>query len=87
MLLRIRPLYFFAALAVGLLFTYLLAPQPTVVVKFPTPFNAGKVVYRDATEGCFKFNAAKVPCPADGTDVVPQPIAGGADALLGASPL
>ncbi len=81
MLLQIKPLFFFAALAVGLMFTYLLAPQPTVVVKFPTPFNAGKVLYRDATDGCFKFNANKVPCPADGADVVPQPIAALGEAL------
>lgn len=71
---RIRPMYFFVAFAVGLLLCYMMTPSPQVVVKFPSPFNVGQVVYKDKANGCFKFNADKVDCPADGKLVKPQPI-------------
>ena len=72
MLLRLRPLYFFTAFAIGLLFCYLVTPPPTVVVKFPSPHNAGRVIYKDDADSCFKFNAARVACKAG---AIPQPIA------------
>lgn len=72
MMMRIRPLSFFVAFAVGLLFCYLVTPPPAVVVKFPTPHNAGKVVYKDDADTCFQFNADRVPC---GPTAVPQPLA------------
>ena len=71
---RVRPLYFFAAFALGLLACYVMAPRPTVVLKFPTPFNAGSVVYQDAAESCYKYDATKVACPLDRGAVKPQPI-------------
>ena len=36
---------FIIALGVGLMITYVTVPPPKVVIKFPTPFNAGKIVY------------------------------------------
>lgn len=72
---RIRPLYFFAAFAVGLLVCYLITPPPEVVVKFPTPYNANQVVYKDKADGCFKIGADKVPCPRDRSIIKSQPIA------------
>jgi hypothetical protein len=36
---------FIIALGIGLLVTYVTVPAPKLVIKFPTPFNAGKVVY------------------------------------------
>lgn len=71
---RIRPAYFFGAFAIGLLVCYLMTPSPQVVVKFPSPFNAGQVVYKDKASGCFKFNADKVTCPLDGKGIKAQPI-------------
>ena len=68
---RIRPLYFFCAFAIGLLACYIMTPPPTVVVKFPSPYNAGKVVYKDKAQNCFMFNADKVECP---NDALPQPL-------------
>jgi hypothetical protein len=70
---RISPLYFFIAFAVGLMACYVLAPKTDVVVRFPSPFNAGKVVYHDKEEGCFVYNADEVECPADGVGMKKQP--------------
>ena len=72
---RIRPLYFFAAFAVGLLVCYIITPPPEVVVKFPSPFNSNQVLYHDKTDGCFMIGADKVPCPRDRSIIKPQPIA------------
>jgi hypothetical protein len=59
---KFKPVYFFVALTIGLIACYVMAPTPTVVVKFPSPFNSGKIVYRDTSENCFEFKAQKVKC-------------------------
>jgi hypothetical protein len=70
----VRPFWFFAAFAFGLLVCYVIQPQPEVVVRFPSPFNAGQVVYRDKADNCFTYESTEVSCPADGAGVRPQPI-------------
>ena len=71
---HIDPLYFFIALAVGFLAVYIMSPQPQVVVKFPSPHNAGKVVYRDNAETCYVYRADATECPADKSKIKPQPL-------------
>ena len=70
----IRPFYFFAAFAAGLLFCYVFTPAPQVVVKFPSPYNADSVVYRDKADTCYKYAAEKVSCPIARSIIKPQPI-------------
>lgn len=71
---KIRPLYFLLAFGIGLLFCYMTNPKPQVVVKFPSPYNAGQVVYKDTNETCYKYNASKVECPTDKNLIKEQPI-------------
>ena len=71
---RIRPLWFFVSFAFGLLACYILTPAPEVVVRFPSPYNAGQVVYRDKAQNCFTYSATEVGCPKDGKGVKPQPV-------------
>ena len=71
---RINPTYFLIAFCVGILFVYLASPQPSVIVKFPTPYNAGKVTYRDKSNTCYQYKAEKTSCPAKKSLVRPQPI-------------
>ena len=70
----INPLVFFLAFAAGLLICYLYQPPPTVVVKFPSPYNAGQIIYRDNSDQCYKYTADKVSCPLDKNIIKPQPI-------------
>lgn len=65
MLRNIKPLYFFMSFAIGLLLVYIFSPPPTVVIKFPSPYNAGKVTYHDKQDACYQYSANKVECPAD----------------------
>lgn len=71
---RIKPLFFFVAFAFGILFCYVLAPTPHVVVKFPTPYNADSTVYRDKANTCYKYAADQVACPIDKSIIKAQPI-------------
>jgi len=65
---------FFVAFAIGMLYVYMTTPKPNIVIKYPSPFNAGKIVYRDDSDTCFIFNANKVECPSDKKKIKPQPI-------------
>lgn len=72
---QIRPVWFIGALAFGILYCYLVSPKPEVVVRFPSPYNAGKVTYTaKGGDTCFTFNASKVACPLDRKLIKEQPI-------------
>ena len=73
----IEPFYFIVALAVGLLLCYLITPTPDVIIKYPTPENAGKTIYTDDAENCFKFVSTEVPCPSTKKDIhkIPMTVA------------
>ena len=70
----IDPVFFVAALAIGLLYTYLTAPKPTLVIRYPTPDNAGKITYRDDADVCYKYKVVPTVCPADSTLIKKVPI-------------
>lgn len=65
---------FIIAFGIGLLYVYMSAPPQKIVLKYPTPYNAGKVTYRDSADTCFQFVANKVKCPEDRSNVKSQPI-------------
>lgn len=72
---KIHPLYFIIAFTVGLFFCYLTHPKPSVVMRFPSPYNAGQVVYKNQDESCYKYKAERVSCPVDKGLIKPQPVA------------
>lgn len=74
---KLNPLAFFLSFAIGLFICYITKPTPQLVVKFPSPQNAGKIVYKDANDECFKIEAEEVSCPVDKSLIKPQPIAEG----------
>jgi hypothetical protein len=74
MLSKIHPFYFFLSFAVGLLVCYVTNPKPEVIVKFPSPYNAGQVTYKGDDNTCYKYKADKVQCPLDKSMIKPQPV-------------
>ena len=70
----IDPVYFFAALVVGLLYTYLTSPKGTVIVRYPTPENAGKITYRDEADACYQYKVSPTNCPSDNTMIKQVPL-------------
>lgn len=71
---NLNPFVFIVSFAVGLFIVYIFAPAPTVVIKFPSPSNAGKVVYRDKSDNCYVFKAESSECPADKSKIKEQPL-------------
>ncbi|MHC5089312.1 MAG: hypothetical protein ACYSOT_06875 [Planctomycetota bacterium] len=65
---------FLVSLAIGILFVYLFQPELNVIYVYPTPDNQNKILYKDKTDNCFKFNAEEVDCPDDKTKIKNIPI-------------
>lgn len=74
MLEYINSFYFFISFAIGLLFVYVSVPAPEVVIKFPSPYNAGKITYKDKSDTCYMYKAGKVACPIEKNLIKPQPL-------------
>ena len=68
---NISPFYFFLSFAIGILFVYIITPPPEIVLKFPSPYNAGKIIYKDKSDTCYHYDAVKVACE---SSAKPQPI-------------
>ena len=66
--------YFLISFSLGILFVYLFTPQPRVIIKFPTPDNAGKIIYKDNNDVCYKYKATEVQCPLDKSLINKLPI-------------
>jgi hypothetical protein len=49
-------------------------PQKKVILKFPSPTNAGKVTYVDKQGQCYKYNAEKLDTCPHTKSVKPQPV-------------
>ncbi len=73
-MLNINPLYFFIAFAIGIFVVYIITPPPEIILKFPSPYNAGNVLYEDKAHNCYKYHADKVACPKEKSLIKPQPI-------------
>lgn len=65
---------FVLAFGVGMFYVYMSAPQPKIIVKYPTPYNAGQYTYKDSAGTCFVFQAEKTDCSTDKSQIKPQPI-------------
>ena len=55
-------LAFIFAFGVGILYVYLSAPKPKIIIKYPTPYNVNKVVYKNDNDICYKYNAEEITC-------------------------
>lgn len=68
---RFNFLAFIIAFALGILFVYLSSPKQKIIIKYPNPYNADKVVYRSESDVCYKYKAEEVKC---GDKAIEQPI-------------
>ena len=58
----------------GMFFVYVLKPTPTVVYKYPSLDNAGKITYQDRNGVCFKYHADTVDCDKNEARITPYPL-------------
>ena len=71
---KLNPFYFFMALFIGLMFTYVFTPTPDIIYQYPTPENAGKITYKDSADTCYKYKSNKVACPKDEKNISHYPV-------------
>lgn len=62
---KIQPFVFLLSLFVGLFFCYIFTPTPDIIVKYPTPENANKLIFEDDSSNCYKFITKEIDCPID----------------------
>lgn len=68
---KFNVLSFFVAFMLGIFYVYISSPKPRIIVKYPTPYNADKLLYQNDSGECFKFNIKEVECD---KNAIPQPI-------------
>jgi hypothetical protein len=49
-------------LAIGVIAIMFIKPEQSVVLKYPTPENSGKIVYKDKNGVCYKYTSTEVDC-------------------------
>jgi hypothetical protein len=74
LLYRIDPLIFFISFTIGLFMCYITNPKPNIVIKYPNPENAGKIIYKDNAEACYVYTSEEIKCPEDSTQILDNPI-------------
>jgi hypothetical protein len=68
---RLNILAFIMAFICGFIFIYVDVPKERMIIKYPTPYNTNKLVYRGLDDNCYKVRAQEVKCT---QDAIPQPI-------------
>lgn len=73
---RIRIDIFLISFCIGIGFVYIFSPAPQMVLKFPSPQNAGHIKYTNENDqSCYKYKSEKVSCDATpDTIVIDQPV-------------
>jgi len=59
---KINWISFFVAFLLGIFYVYISSPPIRSVIKYPTPYNANKIVYLNHNKQCYKYNAEEVKC-------------------------
>ena len=55
-------------IVLGIVGIYFIKPEATVVYKYPTPDNVGKLTYKNKNDVCYKYSGKEVSC--DAKDIV-----------------
>lgn len=53
---------FILAFICGIAYVIFNNPKPKVIIKYPTPYNIDKNIYRSLTDECYKFEVKEVKC-------------------------
>jgi hypothetical protein len=70
----IEPFYFILSFSLGVFLSYIFTPKPQIIIKYPTPQNAGKITYMDDGGVCYRYEAIEVNCPTDKTKIKQIPL-------------
>ena len=59
---RINWFSFAFAFLLGVIYVYISSPPIRNIIKYPTPYNANKIVYVDNNRQCYKYGVEEVKC-------------------------
>jgi len=62
---------FTLAFIFGIIYIFISTPKPRTIIKYPTPYNSDKLIYKSDNGDCYKFKSDLVKC---GDNSLPQPI-------------
>lgn len=62
MLRHIKIVPLFIGLVIGFIAILMIKPEKGIIYKYPTPQNAGKIVYKDKNGVCYKYSSKEVNC-------------------------
>lgn len=71
---RLNLFYLVISFCIGIGYIYIVTPPPTVIRKFPSPFNTNHLVYKDKENNCYKYKHEKISCDHTEHNVVDQPV-------------
>jgi len=71
---KINLFYFLLSLCFGLFLCYITSPIPDIIIKYPTPENSEKEIYKDNADNCFRFKSIEVKCPIQKKKILTIPI-------------
>jgi hypothetical protein len=62
MLKHIQLIPLIVGIVIGIISIFFVNPQKSIIYKYPTPENAGKIIYKDKNGVCYKYAAKQVDC-------------------------
>lgn len=62
---------FLVSLFIGLVYVFISNPQQEPVSVYPTPNNAGRIIYADKAGICYAYEPDKIKCPENGSKRIP----------------
>ena len=65
---------FICGLVFGIIGIYFMKPQETIIYKYPTPDNMGKLTYKDKNGVCYKYKGKEVDCDKNETKLKNYPL-------------
>lgn len=55
-------LAFFVAFCFGIVYIQIKSPEERMIIKYPTPYNVNRLVYRGQANDCYMFKTEEVDC-------------------------
>ena len=65
---------FIISLAIGLFMCYITTSKTEVIFVYPTPDNIDKILYKDYSDTCYRFDSQETKCPSDSSKINKIPI-------------
>jgi hypothetical protein len=68
---RFNFIAFFIAFFIGISYVYLSAPKQKIIIKYPTPYNSNKIIYKNESDLCYTYEVEDIKC---NNKAIEQPI-------------